>query len=220
MDRRRYLFCSLVWGEIEFLVLVLGSLHYIGHGWTFDDIEEQTTISREMHRLFFHNFINFCSTSLYLWFVLTPLHLPEAWPNMQKYQYAGFPGCVSSTDCTHITTKRCEYHLVQARILRLNYYSQPLFVDNSHTLIPTLFSKCVTLSSHNSLKSFRNTCCAWAGGTYASSPDFCNNCQFYVIYLANEPYFEEFMIHNSRGFMILKNNWPNLLDLCHFLLNS
>ena len=66
VDRRRYLFCSLVWGEIEFLVLVLGSLHYIGHGWTFDDIEEQTTISREMHRLFFHNFINFCSTSLYL----------------------------------------------------------------------------------------------------------------------------------------------------------
>jgi len=37
----------------------------------------------------------------------------------------------------------------------------------------------------------------------------CNNRQFYVIYcitLANVHYFEEFIIHDSRGFMILKNN--------------
>jgi hypothetical protein len=34
-------------------------------------------------------------------------------------------------------------------------------------------------------------------------------------------FFEEFLIHNShRRFMILKNNWPNLLGLCHFPLNT
>jgi len=33
-------------------------------------------------------------------------------------------------------------------------------------------------------------------------------------------YFEEFLIHNSHGFMILKNNWPNLLGLCYFPLNT
>jgi hypothetical protein len=30
---------------------------------------------------------------------------------------------------------------------------------------------------------------------------------FTVFTLANVLYFEEFLIHNSRGFMILKNNW-------------
>ena len=34
-------------------LLVLGSLHYLGWGWTFDDIEEQTAISKEVHCTFF-----------------------------------------------------------------------------------------------------------------------------------------------------------------------
>ena len=90
-------------------LLVLGSLRYLGRGWTFDDIEEQTAISKEVHRTFFHAFINFGRKTLYSRFVLTPLHLPEALSNMQEYQVAGFPGCVGPTDCTHITTERCEY---------------------------------------------------------------------------------------------------------------
>jgi hypothetical protein len=92
-------------------LLVLGPLSYLGRRWTFDDIEEQTAISKEVHRLFFHTFINICSKTLYSWFVLTPLHLPEARSNMQEFEVAGFPGCVVSTDCTHITTERCEFRL-------------------------------------------------------------------------------------------------------------
>ena len=38
-------------------LLVLGSLHYIGRGWTFDDIKEVTAASEETHQLFFHIFI-------------------------------------------------------------------------------------------------------------------------------------------------------------------
>ena len=92
-------------------LLVLGLLRYHGQGWTFDDIEEQTAISKEVHCTFSHAFINFGSTSLYSRFVLTPLHLLEALSNTQEYEVAGFPGCVGSTDCTHITTERCEYRL-------------------------------------------------------------------------------------------------------------
>jgi len=33
-------------------------------------------------------------------------------------------------------------------------------------------------------------------------------------------YFEEFLIHDSRGFMILKIIRLNLLGLCHFPLNT
>ena len=92
-------------------LLVLGLLRYLGRGWTFDNIEEQTAISKEVHRIFFHAFIDFGSTSLYSRLVITPLHLPEALSNMQEYKMAGFPGCIGSTDCTHITTERCEYRL-------------------------------------------------------------------------------------------------------------
>jgi len=35
-------------------LLVLGSLRYLGRGWTFDDVEENTAISKEVHRTFFH----------------------------------------------------------------------------------------------------------------------------------------------------------------------
>ena len=38
-------------------VLLLAALRYLGRGWCFDDCEEQTCISEETHRVFFHKFI-------------------------------------------------------------------------------------------------------------------------------------------------------------------
>ena len=49
----------------------------------------------------------------------------------------------------------------------------------------------------------------WAGGTYSSFPDFFENHQFHDFYCVTLAYvlcFEEFLIHDSHGFMILKNN--------------
>ena len=46
-------------------LLVLGSLRYLGRGWTFDDVEENTAVSKEVHRTFFHRFVEFGSTALY-----------------------------------------------------------------------------------------------------------------------------------------------------------
>ena len=45
-------------------------------------------------------------------------------------------------------------------------------------------------------------------------------CVIIVSTLIHVLYFEEFLIHDSRGFMILKNYWPNLFGLCHFPLNT
>ena len=92
-------------------LLLLGSLRYLGRGWTFDDIEEQTAISVSVHHKFFHKFIEFGSTTLYSMHVITPVHLVEAQSNLSEYAEAGFPGCVGSSDCTHIITERCEYNL-------------------------------------------------------------------------------------------------------------
>ena len=38
-------------------LLILGALRYLGRGWTFDDIEESTGVSEEVHRTFFYDFI-------------------------------------------------------------------------------------------------------------------------------------------------------------------
>jgi hypothetical protein len=92
-------------------LLVLGSLRYLGRGWTFDDVEENTAISKEVHRTFFHCFVEFGSTVLYEKYVLTPDNVNEAKTHMREFDEAGFPGCVGSSDATHITTDRCEYNL-------------------------------------------------------------------------------------------------------------
>jgi hypothetical protein len=42
------------WQATPIDLLVLGSLRYLGRGWTFDDIEESTAVSKEVHRVFFH----------------------------------------------------------------------------------------------------------------------------------------------------------------------
>ena len=70
-----------------------------------------TAISVSVHHKFFHKFIEFGSTTLYSMHVHTPVHLSEAQSNMSEYAEAGFPGCVGSSDCTHIITERCEYNL-------------------------------------------------------------------------------------------------------------
>jgi hypothetical protein len=92
-------------------LLVLGSLRYLGRGWTFDDVEENTAISKEVHRTFFRRFVKFGSTVLYEKYVLTPVYVNEAKAHMREFEEAGFPGCVGSLDVTHITMDRCEYNL-------------------------------------------------------------------------------------------------------------
>jgi hypothetical protein len=44
-------------------LLVLGSLRYLGRGWTFDDCEESTAIEKEVHHFFlrFHLTWKYCA---------------------------------------------------------------------------------------------------------------------------------------------------------------
>ena len=83
-------------------LLLLGTLRYVGRGWTFDDIEEGTKVSREVHRCFFHAFTTFGAKFLYPRFV----HMPQTTADLRnceaEFATAGFPGCIGSTDATHI----------------------------------------------------------------------------------------------------------------------
>eukprot|EP00804_Cyclotella_cryptica_P015709 CCRYP_019516-RA/>CCRYP_019516-RA protein AED:0.25 eAED:0.25 QI:0/0/0/1/1/1/2/0/275 len=92
-------------------LLVLGALRYLGRGWTFDDIEECTAVSQEVHRVFFGKFIEFGSTVLYNKYVVYPKNFKEAKDHMIEFTVAGLPGALGSTDATHITIWQCEYNL-------------------------------------------------------------------------------------------------------------
>jgi hypothetical protein len=96
---------------------LLGPRRYLGpRGWTFDDLEESTFITREVHRVIFHNFIEFGSKSLFPMYVLVPSTLEELRDCELEYRAAGFPGCIGSADATHIPVKKVSYGRRQAHL--------------------------------------------------------------------------------------------------------
>ena len=93
-------------------LLLLGALRYLGCGWTFDDIWEFTAISQEVHHTFFPIFIDYASTVLFKRYVVMPQNAEEGKIHMHKVELVGFPGCLGSTDATHIAVDKC-YNLVR-----------------------------------------------------------------------------------------------------------
>ena len=59
-------------------------LRYLGRGWTFDDLSEYTGISDEIINVFFHKFIQFGSTVLYIRFVIAPKTPEDASEHTQQ----------------------------------------------------------------------------------------------------------------------------------------
>jgi hypothetical protein len=92
-------------------LLILGSLRYLGRGFTFDDCEESTAISEEVHRVFFHRFIEVGSTILFDKYVLTPTTKEELAGHTAEFEMAGCPGTPGSTDATSIIHEQCAWRL-------------------------------------------------------------------------------------------------------------
>jgi hypothetical protein len=97
-------------------LLLLGSLRYLGRGWTFDDLEEATHISRDVHRCFFHEFCRFGAQKLYPKYVQQPRTLLDLNACEKEYREAGFPGCIGSSDATHIPLERVSYRIRQSHL--------------------------------------------------------------------------------------------------------
>ena len=81
---------------------ILGALRYIGRGWVFDDLEEATKISLSQHQRFLADFLEIGSTVWYDKWVRHPSTAEEANKHCHEYTMAGFPGCLGSTDATHV----------------------------------------------------------------------------------------------------------------------
>jgi hypothetical protein len=92
-------------------LLILGGFRYLGRGWTFDDLEESTLISAEVHRNYFHEFIKVGADILYPLYVLTPTTADDCQTHMHEFRLAGFNGAIGSSDATHIAIEKCTYRL-------------------------------------------------------------------------------------------------------------
>lgn len=92
-------------------LLVLGSLRYLGRGWTFDDLEESTGISEEVHRVFFHHFVKGIRMHWFPKYVKEPVTDEEIADAMKEFKEAGFDGCIGSADATHVVMEKCSAKL-------------------------------------------------------------------------------------------------------------
>jgi hypothetical protein len=107
------------------------SLLSLGCGWTFDDIEEATAISKEVHHVFFHIFVKFGAECLYRMWVNAPTTQAEVEEHVHEMRMAGMNGCVGSTAATHIVWHRCSYRHWQ---LHLGYKMSQMAQSYSLTM--------------------------------------------------------------------------------------
>ena len=88
-------------------LLLLGTLRYMGRGLTFDDIEEYSFISAEVHRNFFEAFLEYGSSVLYKKYVIDPATKSEISMFEKIFALAGFNGAIGSSDGTHVGMIQC-----------------------------------------------------------------------------------------------------------------
>ena len=88
-------------------LLLLGTLRYLGRAHTFDDACESTFISADVHRVFFMAFIEYGSTILYEKHVLSSMKEMDFSRIEKLFNFAGFNGCIGSSDGTHIGLLCC-----------------------------------------------------------------------------------------------------------------
>jgi hypothetical protein len=92
-------------------LLTLGGFWYLGRGWTFDFLEENTLISCKVHCNHFHEYIPLGANILYPLYVVSPETESESSSHMHEFKLAGFNDCTGSTNATHIAIERCSYRL-------------------------------------------------------------------------------------------------------------
>ena len=85
---------------------VLGVLFILGNGNTHYFVSTQTNMSEEVHRTFFHAWIDHMA-SIKGEFIYMP-HDEESFAKVVgEYSARGLPGCVGSVDCVHIGWDKC-----------------------------------------------------------------------------------------------------------------
>lgn len=102
--------------HLRLLLLVCSLQYLVGRGWTCDNIEEGTKVSCDGHCWFFHAFTTCGAKFLYPRFVQIPQSAADLQNCVSENAFAGFPGCIGSTNATHIPLDKVTAAIRQAHI--------------------------------------------------------------------------------------------------------
>ena len=83
---------------------LLGTLRILGKGCSWDLLYELSGVSAEVHRKWTYKFLEKFSKEMYPIYVHGPRNSEELNAVTSLYAACGFPGCVGSTDCVHMTS--------------------------------------------------------------------------------------------------------------------
>ena len=86
---------------------LLGAFGCIGRAWKFDNIEDETAMSRETNRQHFIVFIECRSSMLYKRCVLDLSLNGMIVKHESSFNLVGFNGCIGSTDATRVGMLNC-----------------------------------------------------------------------------------------------------------------
>ena len=146
-------------GGTQKIVLVFNNLIWNCYSWMqsviwgdfiFDDIEEGTTISREVNRLFLHTFVLYGSTVLYHRYVTVPTTTDDPSTFEELFASAGINGCIGSSDATRIDMLSCAYWATNNQLgHKLSVPSRTYNMMVSHCCQILLGSTCGHLSTWN-----------------------------------------------------------------------
>jgi hypothetical protein len=69
-----------------------------------------------VHRDFFHRFVAFGANKLFVEYVRMRSSFKEIRECEHAYRIAGFPGCIGSTDATHIPLEKVSFRIRQSHL--------------------------------------------------------------------------------------------------------
>ena len=172
-------------------LLLLALLRYLGRGWTFYDLAENTAISQEVIRVFFHKFIEYGSTVLYRRYVRPPRSNADARVHIPEFELAGFPGAIGSCDATHIMLERVSYRFRQSHLgFKMTHTARTYNITVNHRR-----QILATTSGHPA---------RWNDKTLAMFDDFMQALHRGTI--MNDMHFELYA-HNTNGGAIIKERY-------------
>lgn len=147
---------------LEFRFMLM--LRVMGRGWLFDDVAEVTGIGTSTAHYLFHQFMRRYVDVFYNEHVYMPRSVEERDAVEAQYRLKGFPGCLGSIDCVHISWIRSPHALRHEYTNGKNKFPSLVFevlVDMDGVVMhctpgfPGTFADC-TISGHDyALKELR-----------------------------------------------------------------
>lgn len=152
------------------MILILRQINskYLRKGWTMNYLSEDIIINNDTQIFSMDKYIEYGSIVLHKKYILSPTILEELNDCANEFKNSVFPGCIGSTDTTHIVMEKCSNHFIQlhlgykltciARTYNLTVYYERRILSTTQGHLASLHNKFLILFDDyvNSLEKRKN----------------------------------------------------------------